>query len=173
MVTSQAAAENVTAVDEYIGGPGLSDKDAKLVKVLVTEIQHDLGRLSTEELLTEVIARSRPRRSPTHHLFEWDQAKGHALYLLERARRLIVAVRVIFVETPDKPVRAFPVVITDGKKGPMPMRHVLDDRDLTAALLEQAKTDLEVWVRRYDRLRHLAVLKGVFQAAKAATRRRR
>lgn len=163
------AAARMAPINEYVGGPGLSTKDAKLLAALVTSIEEKSGRLNTEELLKEVVARSRPKTSPTHHLFEWDVHKGHALYLMERARQLVMHVKVILIESPEKPVRAFPVVITGGKRGPLAMQRVLDNRDLLAALLEQAKADLEAWQRRYEQLRHIAGLRGVFVAVQKAT----
>ena len=116
--------------DEVFGGVGLSDADARLVDDLLRTIVRDRGHLKTKDLLKEVIDRSRPESSPTHHLFEWDPVKGHALYLLERARRLVMEVRVVFVEAPKAdPVRAWPVRVKDGARGPMPMRQVLGDKE--------------------------------------------
>lgn len=153
-----------SAAFEYVGGPGLSTKDALLVGALITRIQRENARLSTEELLREMIARSRPAESDTHHLFEWDPVKGHALYLMHRARTLVMSVRVVNEEKPEMRVRAFPVVIAEGKRGPMAIKRVLDSRDLTVALLEQAFADLEVWKKRYEQLRELAELRPVFEA---------
>jgi hypothetical protein len=75
-----------------------------------------------------------------------------------------MSVNVIFSDRPAAPVRAFPVLITEGKKGPVAMRRVLDDKDLMAALIEQAKADLETWRRRYERLCKHSELKAVFVA---------
>ena len=160
-------------LDEYVGGPGLSNEDARILGALVDNIQRERGHLKTEDLLTLVVDRSRPKNSPTHHLFEWDQAKGHALYLLDRARKLVMSVNVVLVEAPETPVRAFPVVIVDGNKGPAPMQRVLDSADLMQALLEQAKADLETWRRRYERLQTVAQLRGVFRAVDRATKKGR
>jgi len=165
------AIAELTRTSEIVGGPGLSDKDAQLVSALIEGIHREMGHLSTEELLTEVVERSRPKKSETHHLFEWDPAKGHALYLLERARKLVMSVKVIFEEMPKEPVRAYSTIITEGKRGPVATERVLQNRDLMAALLEQAKADLETWSRRYDRLRKVAQLKGVFAAVERATKR--
>lgn len=45
------------------------------------------------------------------------------------------------------------------------MRKVLSSRDLTAALLEGAKRDMELFVKRYEGLRELS---GVFTAIDSA-----
>lgn|GEM_PF-2222118 len=164
---------SVETADEIVGGPGLSKKDAEILSALITSIQRELGHLTTKELLEAVISRSRPKKSPTHHLFEWDPVKGHAIYLIERARQLIMRVRVIFAEAPKSPVRAFPIVTTNGKKGPIPMHRALDNRDMMASLLEEAKADLERWTRRYEQLRDLTELRGVFAAVSKATKKRK
>ena len=160
--------------DEIIGGPGVSNADALLIETLLRQIRREQGHQSSEDLFSEVIERSRPTKSPTHHLFEWDPRKGHKMYLLERARRLVMAVRVVFVERPkESPVRAHPVVVTSGKKGPMPLREVLKSSDLTAALLEQAHADLERFQRRYAQLERLAAMRPVFTAIKKTLKQRK
>lgn len=151
-------------IEEYIGGPGLSNNDAQLLGDLVASIQRSRERLSTAELLRVVIAKSRAKASPTHHLFEWDLAKGHAIYLLDRARQLVASIRIRYADKPEEPVRAMQIVVLDGKRGYVPMGQVLQSRDMTAAVLEQAKADLEMWRKRYERLRDLAALRGVFAA---------
>ena len=92
--------------------------------------------------------------------------------LVERAKSLIMKVKCCFVEAPDEPVRSFPVVVSDGKKGPIAMQEVIGSRELMAAVLEQAKADLETWSRRYERLRRVAELRGVFGAIKGVVRKK-
>jgi hypothetical protein len=154
----------------YRGGPGISKKEAELTSEALTAISKEKGRLDTGEQIDEFIARARPKSSPTHELFEWDLAKGHALYLKERARNLITGVYVVFEDAPQEPVRAFPIVTHQGKRGPLPMQRVLSNKDLTKAMLEQALADLEHWQRRYDRLETIAKMRGVFAAIKKVTR---
>jgi len=156
------AATNMPAADTILGGPGLSNKDACLVDAMLRSIRGDRGQLKTEDLLREMIARSRPKSAPTHHLFEWDLAKGHTLYLLERARRLVMAVHVVFIEAPKAPpTRNFTVVVTNGNRGYAPMREVMSNREQAQALLEEALADLERLRRRYG---HLKDLNSVFRA---------
>jgi hypothetical protein len=158
-----------SAEDEIVGGPGLSTKDAKLLKDLMERIRRDRGRLSTAELHAEIIDRSRPSRSPTHHLYEWDLGKAHAIYLLERTRQLVMRVQVIFSEMPEKPLRYVRIVTVDGKKGPLPVREIMQSQELRASLLEEAKADLERWSFRYRQLAKMAELTPVFDAIERAT----
>ncbi len=146
------------------GGPGLSDADALLVKALLDQIRDERGHLSSREVHEEMIARSRPTDSPTHHLYEWDPAKGHALYLLDRSRRLVMSVRVRFVDAPAMPVRAFPTIVTQGERGPAPMQEIRANEHLMASVIEDAKKTLRMWQRRFEAFRHLGELSGVFLA---------
>jgi hypothetical protein len=154
---------------KYLAVGGLSPKDAQLVGELVVQIEREIGRVASKQLYNEFVNRSRPPNSRTHHLFEWDLQKGHELYLLSRARKLISCVQIIIEELPEKPVRAFPVVINDGLSAPTPMRRVLDDRDMLLSLITRAKDDLERWKFRYEQLRRVGELKGVFHAIEKAT----
>lgn len=155
-------------VAQHCGGGGMSHKDAKLMHDLLEAIGRDKGHLATKDLYAEVVARSRPRSSPTHHMFEWDATKGHALYLLERARQLVMRVQVVFVDAPTERVRARPIVVVEGKRGPVAMERVLSNRDMVAQVLGQAKSALDSWRYRYKQLRHLSELSGVFDAIDVA-----
>jgi hypothetical protein len=159
--------------DEITGGPGLSDRDAQLADALLKEIRRDLGHLNSKELHTEMIARSRPADSPTHHLFEWDAQKAHAKYLYERARQIVMKVRIVFAVAPTEPMRAHPVLVTRGRRGPVPMREVVRSPDLMKALLEEALVELERWRRRYQQLERLGRLQGVFTAIKRVTKKKK
>src|ERR1700680_2105178 len=95
------AAKKIIAVsDETLGGPGLSNADAKLTAELMRQIRHDLGHINSKVFYMEMIERSRPKRSPTHHLFEWDPTKAHETYLYQRAGDLFRYVHIIFHEAP-------------------------------------------------------------------------
>jgi|HubBroStandDraft_1064217.scaffolds.fasta_scaffold61508_1 hypothetical protein len=160
--------------DEVVGGPGLNGQDAQLADKLLREIRKSRGHLGSNELKREMIARARPAKSPYHGLYEWDQAKGHMLYLLERSGQIIGAVRVVFVETPKEPTRAFRVVQSEGKKGPMPMREIAQRPDLVAHVLEEAKASLAQWQMRYEHLeRVFGEIRPVLAAVRKFTKRKR
>lgn len=151
-------------ITEILGGPGLSTADAKLVKDLLMAIRHEMGHLTSREVHEEMIKRSRPEDSPTHHLFEWDPIKGHAIYLIDRARHLVMTVRAVFVDAPQKPVRAFTTVLLDGKRGPVPMPEVRRNEYLMLAVIEEAKQGIRIWRKKYENLRTIAELSGIFEA---------
>ena len=145
-----------------------------VVKIVNELTAGGANRLSFAEQKAELVRRSRPKDSPTHKLFQWDDGKAAALYRLDQAGKIIMSVRVVFEERPNlAPVRAFPSVVVDGKRGPVPMRRVLASRDLIAAALEEAKAAAAAWAARYKHLRDLAELAPVFAAIEAASGRKR
>jgi hypothetical protein len=152
----------------------LSRKDAKAIADTLHEIEANKGRLDTAETAEELVERSRAKTSPTHHLFEWNDSKAAVEYRLDQARFLIRAVYVVFEEQPDRePVRAFVTLTQEGKKGPVPMRRVLNSADLRAAMLEDAKRDALAWQHRYESLRGLVSIARVFKAMGALIKPRR
>jgi hypothetical protein len=159
----------VTARSSFVGGPGISNADAPKVAAALKAIESEKGRLDFNEQAEALVERSRPKNSPTHHLFEWDAKQAHELYLIQQARHLIMSVRYVVPDghhgkSQGEVVRAFPVVVTGGKKGPFPMARVMRDQSLMDALVEQAKADAVSWSRRYEKLRGFGELKGVFEA---------
>jgi hypothetical protein len=159
---------------EVVGSAGLSKKDAIAASQTLLEIEREQGRLSTEEQLDALISKSRPKDSPTHHLFGdlWDPSKAQIYALRQRARHIVMAIRVVFEDRPEIPVRAFPTVVVKGKKGPYPMQKVFGNKELTAAVVEQALLDLQNWSRRYDRLREVLALAPIFSSVDRATKKR-
>jgi hypothetical protein len=144
-------------------GSRFSKSDVEAVSEVLAAIEKELGQLgSPTEQASELLARSRPKDSPTHHLFEWDNRKAAEAHRLHRARDIISSVRVIFDERPGVPVRAFPIITTNGKRNYTPMARVLESREATQMLVEQFKAEAERWVRRYEHLRKVAELAPFF-----------
>lgn len=166
MRTARAVKRSAKVKEEYEieGGPGISKRDAILVADAMRRIEREEGRLDFVEQSDALVERSRSAKSPTHHLFEWDADKGHAIYLRDRARALISFVRVRFVSMPETKLRFFPVVVSGGKRGPMPLPSVMRDDALMRSLVERAKREAVQWAERHRDLRHIAELAGVFSA---------
>jgi hypothetical protein len=156
--------------DVYSGARHVSRADAPLVVKELQKIEHTLGRCTTRELATELVERSRDKQSPTHGLFEWVDKKAAEEYRIEKAIQIIASIYVVFEEQPERPpVRAFPVVTHDGKKGPYPLRKVLESKDLTAMMLEEAQRDMKRFMVRFDGLKELA---DVFAAMRSVVKKK-
>jgi len=155
--------------DTYTGRH-LSKKDATLVMEVLGAISASKGRLTTTETAQEMIRLARPKDSPTHHLFTWDDHEAADAYRLDQARNHIRSVYVVLSEYPNrKPIRAVVNVVHEGKRGPVSLRRVLTSADLMRQHLEKALEDLQIWTSRYEDLRALASMKHVFTAIDRVT----
>jgi hypothetical protein len=145
----------------------IKQQDAELVGALLDEIEEQ-GR--GDDMPQELLRRSRPNRSPTHHLFEWDDEIAAEGYRLEQARSIIRSIEIVFEEGGDR-VRAFPSVqLGGGERNYVSMRKVLSEPELMHQLVEDARKDAESWARRHDALRRVAELSGIFRAIDRTTR---
>lgn len=136
----------------------LSAKDTAALVTVITKLTEKDGAKVPEGL----VRASKPESSPTHHLFEWDDTKAGALYRLEQAARLIRSIDIRFTED-SEPVRAFPSVRFGTERHHVPMQKVVTNKEMMSALLEEAKHEAAEWARRYDRLKSVSELKGVFR----------
>lgn len=136
------------------------------------------GRLHPKVVVDE----ARPKRSPLHDWFEWDQKKGHEMNLLNQARDLIssylVTVR-IHGGGPPVRTRQFVSLTTDRVSGGgyRAIAAVLSDEEMTRQLLADALTELESFSAKYRKLEQLAGVMGeidkVLERHQPTTTRRR
>ena len=141
-------------------------QDAQTVGEAIEKITKKGGK----DVPVELVAISTPKDSPTHHHFEWDNAKAGHAHRLQQARDLICALEIV-IEDGDDPVRAFPSIsLGDGGREFVPMRKVLSDEEMCAQLVAEAKADAVAWSKRYEHLKSVAELHGVFKAIQKATR---
>lgn len=150
---------------ETIVGKNIAKKDAQAIAGALKIIGNDDDSRETAKKLVEF---ARPKTSALHHLFEWDDRKaadeqriGHAMYLIRH-------VYVVFEKQPARPVRAFPILVHNGVRGPVPMKEVMASKDLTASLLNEAKAEMLRFRRKYE---GLAALSDVFAAMDKALKR--
>lgn len=87
----------------------LSKRNAK---ALCAEIEQIKGRVTPKTLLE----RARPKTSPIHKLFEWDDSVAAEKHRVEQARRLIasVTITVVNVAHPVRQYHSVPVRIATG-----------------------------------------------------------
>ena len=146
-------------------------KSSRLSKADIEAVGSVLDRLANDgegDVARRLVDASKPRNSPTHHLFEWDVKRAAEAHWLDRARDLIAQVEVVFHNDEGEEVgraRAFPSInIGGGQRNYVPIKKVLNSRELTEQLLEAARLDAESWVRRHEALRQIAEASVVFEA---------
>jgi len=125
------------------------------------------GLVTPEAVVTD----ARPKRSPLHDHFEWEDSEAAKKYRLDQARELLrsIVVRIDDRRLPDKSVRAFVHVEVpdngESRRGYMGVREALSNKELRAQVLRCALGELKSWQERYRELREFG---DVFEAIEEA-----
>lgn len=116
-----------------------------------------------------VVDDAKPKKSPMHGAFEWNDTKAAEEYRREQARHLLSAITVKLVgkDEAETVTRAF-VVVTPAEGGNdiyTSTEVALADPDMRQQVLGRAWRELSSWQRKYQELKELA---GVFGAIETA-----
>lgn len=120
----------------------------------------------------EVVDSARPKASPIHHLFEWDDSQAAERYRLFQARNHVNHLQIIIkTDGGEVKTRAFhSVVITknDGshERAYCQMDNVAENADLRAQVISKALAELNGWRARYGQYKK--IFGGVFDAIEKA-----
>lgn len=148
-------------------GNRLSRADAQSVVSVMDTLGRD-GRPVTPRALLEA---SRAGDSPTHHLFEWNDALAAEAHRLTWAAVLIRDVQVVIRRDPrDEPrtVRAFVNISAELGRGYVSTMGVLSRHDQREQLLALALTELRAFKKKYEELHELAEIFEALERAQAA-----
>lgn len=138
----------------------LSQSDVDALAPIVEKLSND----GNGDVAWRLVLLSKPKTSPTHHLFEWDLKKAAEAHWKDRAAWLIRSIEIVFDETDTDKCRAFPSLQIGNERMYVPMSKVLTDRQLTDQLLEQAKADAELWAKRHAALKRVTSAHAMFKA---------
>lgn len=111
-----------------------------------------------------VLDSARSETSAIHGCFEWDNDIAAEKYRETQAGALIRNLTVKMVKednTCTEPVRAFVNVQSSEGSQYISLPNVLKDSELTRRMLEQAKSELDAFTKKYSSLKELS---GVFNA---------
>lgn len=131
-----------------------------LAQVLETIKKANGGILRPEDVVTA----ARPKTSPLHSRFQWDDSKAAESYRLWQARQLIVEVTVILAENPKKEDTQVYVSLPSDRAsggGYRAIVDVLNDVGQRQELLGAAFAEMAGFKKKYKGLKELA---GVFAA---------
>ncbi len=143
--------------------PGLFDVPAQTAGEELERIYNKHGRVDKADVLEE----SRAEDAPLHPCFEWDDQKAAELYRLNQAGGIVRALVTVENERPQLDnVRAFAHV----EHTYQPMTVVLQSRENTDELLQNALREAEAFQRRN---RMLSELQPIFAAIDVVRRRER
>lgn len=104
-----------------------------------------------------VVAAARPKRSPLHPAFEWDDQKAAESFREDQARYVLRQITVV-VEGNDEPkaVRAFLNVSEDHETHYTSRAVVLSDAELRKQVLHRAWLELRAFREKYREYQELA-----------------
>ena len=111
----------------------------------------------------DVVEAAKPKASPLHDRFQWNDGKAAYEYRLWQARQLI-SVTVTYEEPVNAHVRTFVSLKQDrkkGKKGYRVLAQVMSEEESREQLLQDAFEDMKVFKKKYRLLTELA---AVFEA---------
>ena len=134
---------------------GGSKDDAQRVGEYLDELSQKKGGGLTPQ---DVLKSAKPKKSPIHKYFAWDDTEAARKYREWQARQLVNHVVVIYEkDNSDQPetiaVRAF-VNVTNRQEERKytPIKDVMYDPQLRKQLLNKAKGELFTWRRKYKDL---------------------
>ena len=121
----------------------------------------------------DVVEAARPKNSPLHSRFEWDDSEAANKYRIWQARQLIaVTVEYIGTDKDGKTSRIFVSLTPDRKEdgGYRSIESVMSSKSSREQLLADALEDMERFQKKYSDLRELA---EVFDAMRRIRKGRR
>jgi len=152
------------------GGKVTNQEDANTVGVLLSSIEKEEGHIKPQT----VIDRAKPKASPIHGYFTWDNNKAANEHRLNEARWLIKSVRVIREDDAAKSPRAFvaiPVISEESNRSKnvyVSIESALGDKDTRDLVLQRAWAELKIWENRYHHLEEFAGIIKTINRKKAS-----
>ena len=141
-------------------------KDEKIIKELYRLAKDNGGELRPGD----VVKAARPKSSPLHKCFQWDDSKAAQAYRLWQARQLIrVTVEYIGPDDAAVPMRVFVSLTSDRKNKGGGYRTTLDvmsNRKQREQLLADALAEMELFEEKYSALKELAEVIGAMRSAR-------
>lgn len=120
----------------------------------------------------QIIEKAKPKNSPIHEFFEWDDTIAGEKWRLWQARYLIGRIEIIVQSDGEEDqIRAFHnISVQDGKdheRGYVTLKDVQSNQDYLEIVLENALDEIKSWQKRYGQYKRLKVfkpLKPIFKA---------
>jgi hypothetical protein len=126
--------------------------DAQVVGEALDRIRETTSGLTA----SNVVKAAKPKTSPLHNYFPWNDKEAAQLHREEVARSLIRSITVIISPQEDaQPVRAFVAIGTTEDKY-IPTLQVLSQKDLREKMLALALSELRAFESKYKSLQELA-----------------
>ena len=134
----------------------------------VNEIGKELERVNLKHACLKpaaLVKESKPKRAKLHSYFTWDDERAADLYREDEARRIIRSVRLVKEDMPEQEqpvVRAYVNVCAHDEEKSftghayVPVRKAVEDPNYKQQMLDGAKREQLLWLRRYEDIKDLA-----------------
>jgi len=151
---------------KYKRSPGarFSNKQAALLGTLLERFD---GALKPKQLVDA----ARPKTSPVHSLFEWNDGRAAEQFRLVQARDHINHLRIVVqIDGADRPTKAYHSVVIEGDDDRTYASVAIVRRsvELRQQVVQQALNEAERWAERYREYRELY---EIIRAVKKTTRK--
>ena len=126
--------------------------------IVIAELKRIAARNKGILMPEEIVAEAKPKSSPLHDQFDWDDSEAAQKWRIHQARLLLnIVVEYIGPEDDTKEMRVF-VSLRDerGEGGYRLLNKVLSTRPLREQLLEDAIAEMEHFKHKYRDLKELA-----------------
>lgn len=147
--------------------------DPEIVGRQIEQISEEYGVCAPRML----VEKARPKRSPIHGLFEWNDALAAEKWRIEQARAVVQTIRVV---NPDGVIQDTPafvhvkIVSEDGiSEGYKPTIQLATDPAMRGFVLAEAITQLYALKRRYDGLKELEHVWAAVEQVKVKHKRKK
>ena len=155
----------------YKAGSGAQYNDEKAQ--LLGQVLESLG---TDFQPVDIVNAARPKRSPIHSLFEWDNTVAAEKYRVFQARNHTNRLEIVITSDGDEQkTKAFhSIVITESddttKRAYSQMATIMDNKDLRKQVVANALSELNRWKSKYAEYKQ--IFSGVFQSIEKANQRK-
>lgn len=122
------------------------------------------GRLESKD----VVKAAKPKSSPLHPHFEWDDRAAADAYRVTQAGYLIRSIQVEIAKPTGElaPIRAFVSVVRDEDRSYTSVEHAMSDDELRQQVVQQAWSELQSWRKRHAELVEFAKVFAVIEKTK-------
>jgi hypothetical protein len=132
---------------------------------LFGEVIERLRTYGDGDIAKSIVDEARSPRSPLHDFFEWNDTKAAEAYRRSQARQYVRSIEVKITRMGTTlQTRAFVPTYRQGGGEVTNIGTALSDVDLMRRLLAEAQREADIFRRRFETLRSLAELSGLFAA---------
>ena len=152
-------------------GSGFNNEKAQVYGEFLWKIREENGDVMTPH---QIVDKAKPKSSPIHEYFEWDDGIASEKYRIFQARNLIARIEIIVQSDGEEDqIRAFHnISVQDGEeheRGYVTLKDVQSNQDYLEIVLAGALDEIKSWQKRYSQYKRLKVFKPrkpIFKAIK-------